>query len=407
MLINEIKLKREPAYRFELIAPREQIVFFDIETTGLSAAKAQIYLIGAVIYEDGHWLLRQFFAESMYDEGKLLEGFFALIEERKSSGRVVLISYNGDGFDIPFIQQSIRQYALRYDFAGTFSLDLLKHIKPYRHLAGLESCKLKSVEALCGILREDRYSGGELIYVYEEYLRLSSLDEGSCEYNQYNLKLKDELLKALLLHNAEDISDMPFIMDILGYESLFEGKLTVTKSLIDMETKVWDIQATLAAPLPKGIYYEDEYYTVSISEKDRYALNIAVNVYEGELKSFYEGYKDYYYLPAEDYAVHKSLGEFVDRRQRRQATAKTCYQRIEGCFIPTPEPISTSAFYKEYKKKPCYILINTADDAFNAAGDKCIEVDRELTRQYIKAVLKVLSGNKTETVGSKIARHQQ
>ncbi len=390
MLINEIPLKQELEYNFELIAPRENIIFYDIETTGLSAAKAQIYLIGAVIYEGGRWLLRQFFAESMTDEPSLLEGFFSLIDERRASGRVVLISYNGDGFDLPFIRQSIRQYALDYDFVGTYSLDLLKRIKPYRRLAGLDNCKLKSVEALCGIHREDRYSGGELIYVYEEYLRLASLDEGSCEYNRYNIKLKGELLKALLLHNAEDISDMPFIMDILGYESLFEGNYTILSSLIDMDAKVWDIQARLAAPLPKGIYYEDKHYTLSISEEDRYALNIAVNVYEGELKNYYEDYKDYYYLPAEDYALHKSLGQFVDSRQRRQATAKTCYQRIGGSFIPATESIHSPVFYKEYKQQPCYLRIDAADEAFDAKNAGSIEVDKELTRRYIKAVIGAL-----------------
>ena len=393
MLVNEMLLEHEPGYDFNRLAPRARIIFFDIETTGLSYKNAQIYLIGAVYFEDGRWRLKQFFAEDRYEEPRLLENFFALIDERRRLGRLFLISFNGDGFDIPFIRSCIRQYALPYDFSGTFSLDLFKRIKPYKSLLGLDNCKLKTVERLCGIYREDKYGGGELIYVYEEYLRLSRLDEGSCEYNEQNLKLKDALLKALLLHNAEDIMDMPMLMDILGYDSLIaEDAYTVTSSLIADGS--WDIHARLEMPLPKGLYYEDEQLTLSISEEDRLALNLAVQVYEGELKSFYADYKSYYYLPQEDYAIHKSLGEFVDKPKRRQATARTCYQRVPGIFIPEPEPIFAPVFYKEYKQQG-YGRVDTGNENVFKLGDNgAVNVSAEQTKRYIKAVLAALMQGK-------------
>ena len=393
MLVNEMLLEHEPTYDFDRLAPKERIIFFDIETTGLSYKNAQIYLIGAVYFADGRWKLKQYFAEDRYEEPKLLKSFFALIDERRKLGRLFLISFNGDGFDIPFIRNCVRQYALPYDFSGTFSLDLFKHIKPYKSLLGLDNCKLKTVERLCGICREDKYGGGELIYVYEEYLRLSSLDEGSCEYNEQNLKLKDALLKTLLLHNAEDIMDMPMIMDILGYDSLMaDNDYELTGSRI--ADGVWDIHAVLGTPLPKGIYYEDEYMTVSISEEDKRELNIAVNVYEGELKSFYADYKSYYYLPEEDYALHKSLGDFVDRSKRRQATAKTCYQRVEGIFIPEPEPVFAPVFYKEYKQQG-YGRVDTGDESrFKLNENGSVDVEPEQTKRYVKAVLAALMQGK-------------
>lgn len=43
---------------------------------------------------------------------------------------------------------------------------------------------------------------------------------------------------------------------------------------------------------------------------------------------YYPNYKDYYYLPAEDIAVHKSVGTYVDRRCRRQADALNCFTRF-------------------------------------------------------------------------------
>ena len=85
----------------------------------------------------------------------------------------MLIHFNADTFDIPYIQRLARQYRLPWDLSGVLSIDLYKKIRPYRELLGLPNCKLKTVEQYFGISREDRYSGGELIYVYEEYLRLS------------------------------------------------------------------------------------------------------------------------------------------------------------------------------------------------------------------------------------------
>ena len=403
MITRECFLKQEPSFPFERLAPRERILFFDIETTGLRAGSASLYLIGTVFYEDGRWKLRQHFAEHMGEEMQLLEAFFSLIKERRKEGRVFLVSYNGDGFDLPFLRNCIRQYGLPYDFQGTFSLDLYPKIKPYRRLAGLADCRLKTVEKLCGIFREDRYTGGELIGVYEEYLRLSGLEEGSCEYTEMNRKLRDRCLEALLLHNAEDIMDMPAVMDILGYESLFAGELEITESRLMMPggatgpnagtgaadagqvpggtAPVWDIRARLALPLPKGIWEETPVYTLSVSEEDPLELNLAVTLYQGELRSFYADYKNYYYLPAEDYAIHKSVGEFVDRKARRQATAKTCYQRVEGLFVPQPEAVFAPMFYREYKALPAYGRITG-------------EPDPETARRYVLAVLKALRDKK-------------
>jgi uncharacterized protein YprB with RNaseH-like and TPR domain len=382
MIISEKYLEAEPTYRFELLAPKERILFYDIETTGISMSKASMYLIGVVFYESGRWKLRQFFAETLFDEPKLLAGFFDILNERKRAGRVFLVSYNGDGFDLPFLKGCIRPYGMEYDFTGTFSLDLLKKVRPYRKVAGLSDCRLKMVEKLCGICREDRYSGGELIYVYEEYLRLSRLDPESCENTELNRKLKDELLRVLLLHNAEDILDMPLILDVLGYEHLFEGGFEITESTV--ENGVWDIHAKLETPLPKGIYRETPDYVLSVSEEDPLALNLAVTLYEGELKSFYTDYKNYYYLPAEDCAVHKSVGEFVDRKARRQATARTCYQRVSGSFVPQPEAVFPPMFYREYKQLPGYGRL----PAEVVSGSRPVE--KETAHRYVKAVLKDL-----------------
>lgn len=77
--------------------------------------------------------------------------------------------------------------------------------------------------------------------------------------------------------------------------------------------------------------------------------------FTGELKTFFKDYKDYYYLPAEDYAIHKSVGEFVDRSARKQATAHTAYIKKAGTFIPVYDE-TDMIFTAEYRSWPRYCL---------------------------------------------------
>ncbi|MBQ3791429.1 MAG: hypothetical protein II800_10885 [Lachnospiraceae bacterium] len=53
-----------------------------------------------------------------------------------------------------------------------------------------------------------------------------------------------------------------------------------------------------------------------------------------ELKFFYPNPQDYYYLPMEDEAIHKSVSSFVERSHRVQATVTTCYTKKSGMFLP-------------------------------------------------------------------------
>ena len=144
----------------------EELIFFDIETTGLSAHNASLYLIGTVVHEGGSWKLQQLFAESLTDEIEMLEHFFALLSKKRR-----LLSFNGERFDIPFLEKLLSQYGLSESFQGVESLDLYRELRPAKKLLSLPNYQLKSCERFLGIQREDRFSGGELIYVYLDYLK--------------------------------------------------------------------------------------------------------------------------------------------------------------------------------------------------------------------------------------------
>ena len=81
------------------------------------------------------------------------------------------------------------------------------------------------------------------------------------------------------------------------------------------------------------------------------ALELSIRLYEGTLKYYYPNYKDYYYLIYEDTAVHKSVGEYVDRDARIKATKETCYTKKSGVFLPQPEPVWTPEFKTSSKDR--------------------------------------------------------
>lgn len=353
MIKTEQKITTESAFDFSLVGPKERIVFFDIETTGLKAGSSQLYLIGTATFEDGGWVLRQFFAESPGEEMVVLKSFKDLVNSRASAGRPILVSYNGDTFDIPYLKSVGIQYGLGDIFQNTISFDLYRFIKPCKEIMGTPNMRLKTVEKLCGICREDTYDGGELIYVYEEFLRLKNILKGGCEDNELNDGLKENCLKCLLLHNAEDVADMPKVMELYGYRLLKDGDFDFLSAEVIEVPKVkgksglvLDVKFKLRTSLPKEFYKERPGMTVSASGEDPLLLELCLDIYCGELRYYFVDYKNYYYLPAEDRAVHKSLASFVPADHRVKATAATCYTRKEGRFFPEPAPIFVPVFHE-------------------------------------------------------------
>ena len=73
-------------------------VFYDIETTGLSRKSTLLYLIGAVGIEDKTWYFHQWMAESDKEEETILRIFSQFLKQYD-----LLISYNGERFDQPYL----------------------------------------------------------------------------------------------------------------------------------------------------------------------------------------------------------------------------------------------------------------------------------------------------------------
>lgn len=356
MQIFQKKLEQSPNYLFDNKFKKSDILYFDIETTGFSPETTVLYLIGCVYYLEDGWHSIQWFADDRNSELKILESFFELLKKYK-----ILVHFNGDGFDIPYILKKCKQYHLDFSFENIESVDIYKKILPYKRFLKLENLKQKTIEKFLDMKRDDKYSGGELIQIYGTYLK-----------SRYQNNVEDkELLHLLLLHNEEDIIGLLGVTAILNYSDIFTKDIEVTCASLMEEELILNIH--LACNLPKRISFgNDSCYFIAYKEN----ATIKIKLYKNELKFFYDNYKDYYYLPEEDTAIHKSVAFYVDKDFRTRAKAANCYSKKTGSFVPQYEEILTPYFKIDYFDKITYV---ETTDEFMA--------NKEQLNQYAKHIL--------------------
>ena len=329
----------ETSYDLLRIAPPEDILFFDIETTGLSAWNSGLYLIGAVTARDGSFQLYQWFSESLSDEQAVLKGFFDF-----ASSYHTLISFNGETFDLKFLEDTAKQYGIRSPLPGMNNFDILKKLRKKRALLGLPNLKQKTVEQFLGIGRDDPYTGGELIAVYENYCRTKNRDA----------------LHFLLLHNEEDIKGMPKILPALSYIDALTAEFSVKDFGFSKDGRVFSASLCFPFSFPKPLEY---CFSEEISlrfEKETVTLRALSSA--DELKYFYPDYRNYWYLTEEDYAIHKKLAAFVDKNCRVPATRETCYTKMRGFFLPALKNSGLPEFFREYHGEESWHLYTDKDD---------------------------------------------
>ena len=345
----------------------EEMVFFDIETTGFAPEKSSLYLIGCIYKENDEYFSRQWFVDEPAFEMEAIASFMDFLSKFKS-----IVHYNGAGFDIPYLIQKCSQYNISHCFNELNSIDLYKLLTPYKTLFKTENLKQKTMEKFLNINREDKYNGGELIKVYQDYCSSPT----------------DEKLRLLILHNHNDLTGLISILPLLDYSGLNLGEYSVKEVLFNTSSTPYsgdkkELMITLNSDriLPVRVSIGNEHYYLT-AYKD--TIKLCINVYTDELKYFYPNYKDYYYLPEEDRSIHKSVAFYVDKNFRTKAKAANCYSKKTGTFLPQYEEIITPFFKIDYHDKICYFecveeFINNNDSVYN----------------YSQHIIKILLNHKT------------
>lgn len=373
-----IKNKTSKTLKFPIYKPYKinEILFFDIETTGLSAYTSYLYLIGCMYYKDDAWHITQWLLDDPSQEADLLNAFSNKLKPFKC-----IIHYNGSGFDIPYLNIKYEKHNIPKPFDNIDSFDMYKQVSPYRKLFPFPNLKLQTLEDYLGFTRRDNTSGGDLIDTYSQFIGRLSYEKlaGQVSKTTYANNLKSlfnnnmsmatnkesenteasiQLAYKLLLHNYDDIVGLLDTSNILRYITLLDQgvqknniiSVNYEKSKDYLTAKV-EVATDFPYPLkwitsPINRYNKRKSHNNNLSKarktdylvslKDNYIIT-KMPLLTGELKYFFPNYKDYYYLPKEDQAVHKTIAKYVDKKYKTKAKASNCYTYTKGDFVLFPD----------------------------------------------------------------------
>lgn len=323
----------------------DRCCYIDIETTGFDRKRHMIYLVGLIYKQEDSFYLEQYLCDKVSDEYELLYRLNA-----KLSQYTYLVHFNGQSFDLPFIKARLGLYSIPEQISTCKSIDYYLALKPYRHVLKTDNLKLKTLERLVQFHRTDPFDGGQLIELFHAYV------DGDISLRQ-----------ALLLHNAQDMVGLYLLnafypLYLLTYPD---------KTPIDIHGTS-DNQITVSKALPSCQHYYGFTRTTpdgSTVTVDHQGIHLSLSLYEGELKHFFTDYKQYYYLPVEDYAIHKSVADYVHHQYKKKATKKTAYVKKKDIYVRCPlsekeiiqlqtTPSSITIFHKDIKDQHTYIPVD-------------------------------------------------
>ena len=140
------------------------------------------------------------------------------------------------------------------------------------------------------------------------------------------------------------------------------------------DTEETELLLELSVPVrfPSPFLYQGD--LCSLHCKDS-SVKLVIPGYTGILKFFYDNYKDYYYLPEEDMAIHKSVASYVDKDHRKKATKETCYISQKDCFVPLAKdlvPDGFPLFRTSLKDRRNYLLVRDAKQYFSSHSQEII-----------------------------------
>ncbi|WP_051280481.1 ribonuclease H-like domain-containing protein [Anaerovorax odorimutans] len=245
-----------------------KIGVFDIETTGLYPNRNSLILGGLLVSSPDGIETKQYFADEKKEEKYILETY-----TKDLSNLDLLISYNGNNFDLPFIKRRCEKHKIDFELSHSQSLDLYWAINKYSNLRKiLPNLKQKTVENFIGLWsdRTDEISGKESVDLYNEYL---------CNKDQ-NIKNK------ILLHNKDDLLQLSRLLQITKkldfHKIMFHNGFIVTYE--DKKIYVDKIELFKNSIKVCGTHkninmdykcFKNNYYSYFSNENKRFNLNIS------------------------------------------------------------------------------------------------------------------------------------
>jgi uncharacterized protein YprB with RNaseH-like and TPR domain len=188
---RSIPMSAFTAEESDVTARLGDLLFFDIETTGLGGAGIVPFLVGCGSFSKDGFSVRQYLLPDYPDERAMLEDLCLEFTENKT-----LVTYNGAAFDLNIIHERFILNRVDRELAVGNHIDLLH---PTRRLfrRRLRDCSLTNIEReLLGFHRCDDIPGYLVPSVYFDWLTEESLDN----------------MHDVLEHNRLDILTLYFLL---------------------------------------------------------------------------------------------------------------------------------------------------------------------------------------------------
>lgn len=306
----------------------ETALCFDIETTGLNKYTTHITVIGTGYVRDDRIVFLQWLLEDPSKEREMLTGFSDYLKNFTS-----ILQFNGASFDIPYVAKRCALFHLPDPFAEMNCIDLYRSAKRLKSFLSLENLKQKSLESLFRIRRKDRISGRDCIFAYQDFLRYG------------DLSARD----ALLLHNEEDVTGLLALSGLMVFDRLPDA---VKETAGSFEGDDYILRFSLDHPVPFPVSRQTGSFRLELADSYGCLTLFGTRCVR---KYFFADYQNYFYLPAEDHAIHKSVGIYVDKEFRCRATRANCYEKAEDIYYYQPADLLAPAFKENYKDTHSWI----------------------------------------------------
>lgn len=300
----------------------KQILFLDIETSGLNKQNDTIISIG-ILYLGTHKqpTLKHWFLENKEEEKSLLESFLLFLCNYDT-----IYTYNGKGFDYPFLLSRMHYHNL--DTSPFLSLKLIDTKECLKHFAR----NRMALETMLHFKRQSSTSGKEVIKLYRTYL-----DCHNTIYSALIIKRQEDELRSLLAFY--ELYDM-----LLNFSNFKYVECKETSDALAM---------TFQSPVPFTHSFDGTAFDLHFSyQEGSHLLYLTLPLIHTTLKHYLEPSKDYYYIESQGQLMHKSLAQFIPASLRRRATKEECCITKSSCYlrIYTTYKLTVSLWYAAHKE---------------------------------------------------------
>jgi uncharacterized protein YprB with RNaseH-like and TPR domain len=272
---------------------KEDILFLDLETTGLRSNGIFAFMIGLGYYVNELFIVEQIFLPDPEAEVNSFDRLLELVNEKS-----LLITFNGKTFDIPVLESRLLYHQIWLNLRAMEHLDLL-HLARRLWKNKLPSCALETIEFyILGQIRDKELDieGGEIPQTYFSFL----------------LNGNPELMQRVFLHNHTDILH--------------------TAALFTL------ICNSISYPPQGGMDSRIDYHSLAMLYQSQNRIDIAKNILEDMLSA-----------GITDKDVLRDLG-FIYKKEKDMESALNCFNIASSLNCPVSMQETCIILEKYYKR---------------------------------------------------------